>query len=137
MDNQQFITKRSMSSIEATVRELIPKDLYKKRRRELDRYHSDLELNVRKFLSHLGIDKVEDLDEPIENIYKRMELLNIHIAHVKVDTQPELNGTWIFKRTSPDTSRPLVCFSDPRLEGNKIRLKKIMLDRSVYTVPAQ
>jgi hypothetical protein len=137
MENQQLVTGNYVSSIESIVRELIPDALYGKMKKELNKYHADLEGNVRLFLDHLGIEKARDLDEPIEDIYKRMDLLNIHIVHMRVDTQPELNGFWICKRTSPDTSKPLVCFTDPRLvEGRFIILKKIMLDKSVYNVQA-
>ena len=128
----QYLTKAT-STIEETVRELIDHKLYEKSRKLLDKYHADLEGNVRLFLEeHMGIAKARDIDEPLESILKRMDLLDVHLIHCTVKEQPELNGIWIMKG-----NKPIVAFTDPRLEGNKIRLKKIMLDRSVYTVPAQ
>ena len=122
--------KRLMDGAEQIVHGIIPEGMYGKYRKLLDKYHADLEGNVRYFLEeHLDVKGARDLDIDMETINQRMELLDIHIIHVTVKNQPELNGIWIMKG-----NKPIVSFTDPRLENGKINLKKIMLDKSVYHV---
>jgi hypothetical protein len=118
-----------VSGVEEIVRGVIPQGMYKKNRKLLDKYHADLEMNIREFLSHLGIEKVRDLDEPIENIRQRMELLDIHVIHMTVKKNPSLNGVWVMRG-----NKPLVAFSSPRLINGRIELKKTILDKSVLTI---
>ena len=120
---------RLVTGVEEIVRGVIPPEMYKKYRKKLDKYHADLELNVREFLSHLGVVNARDLDESLESINTRMEFLDVHIIHVTVKKQPELNGVWIMKG-----SKPIVVFSDPRLVNGKIELRKILLDKSVLQI---
>jgi hypothetical protein len=122
--------KRIMDGVEEIVRGVIPKEMYEKNRKLLDKYHADLEGNIRMFLQeHMDVKGARDLDTDIETLHQRMELLDVHIIHVTVKKQPELNGVWIMRG-----NKPIVCFTDARLENGKINLKKIMLDKSVYHV---
>ena len=121
--------KRIMDGVEEIVRGVIPKEMYEQNRKLLDKYHADLEMNIREFLSHLGIEKVRDLDEPIENIRQRMELLDIHVIHMTVKKNPSLNGVWVMRG-----NKPLVAFSSPRLKNGKIELIRTILDKSVLTI---
>jgi hypothetical protein len=122
--------QRIVDGVEEIVRGIIPKGMYKKNRKLLDKYHADLEGNIRYFLEeHLDVKGARDIDTDMETLNQRMELLDIHIIHVTVTKQPELNGVWILRG-----NKPLVAFSDPRLTNGKIELKKTLLDRSVYTV---
>ena len=120
---------RLVTGVEEIVRGVIPPEMYKKYRKKLDKYHADLEGNVREFLSHLGVEKAIDLDEPLENISKRMELLDLHVIHVTVKRQPDLTGVWVMKG-----NKPLVSFSAPRLKDGKIELTRTILDKSVLVV---
>jgi hypothetical protein len=119
-----------VNGVEELVRGIIPPEMYEKNRKLLDKYHADLEGNVRYFLEeHMDVKGARDIDLDMETLNQRMELLDVHIIHVTVKNQPELNGVWIMKG-----NKPIVAFTDPRLKNGKVELKKIMLDKSVYNV---
>jgi hypothetical protein len=126
---ERITMQRIVDGVEEIVRGIIPPKHYKRYKRLIQKYHADLEGNTRLFLEHLGVDRARDLDEPMENIRQRMELLDIHIIHVTVTKQPELNGVWILRG-----NKPLVAFSSPRLINGRIELKKTILDKSVLTI---
>lgn len=130
MEVNNLIPSYNESTIESTVRSIVGEDTYLPARKMLDTYHADLEGNVRYFLEqYLDIKGARDLDTDIETILKRIELMNIQILHVNVKNQPELTGVWIIKGNNP-----IVCFPDPRLKDGKLKLTKIILDKSVTTV---
>ena len=93
----------------------------------ISKAHADLEGNVRLFLEeHCGVYGARDLDTPMAELKRRMEMLNIVVLHVEVKAKPELTGTWIMKvlrnpdpRKKPDF-QPLVSFPDRKMKNGQL-----------------
>lgn len=78
-----------------------------------------VEEEVRKILNFIGCPI--NPDDTKEEIYGKMRLMNLDVKHVNVTEDPKLNGWWVLQ-----DNEPLIILTDPKIEGNKITIKRVI-----------